>query len=59
MLEADTYIPEVFRIYQIFYYLPLKVRDKLERDKIKIVENLIQELKKANDSFVIKNVIFI
>lgn len=54
LLEADKNIPELFRIYQIVYNLPIDVQDKLERDKIKTINDLVEELKKFNDSYIIR-----
>lgn len=49
LLEADKDIPELFRIYQIVFNLPVEIRNKLEREKIKNMEELMSEVKKIND----------
>lgn len=49
LLEADKNIPELFRIYQIVFNLPAEIQNKLEREKIKTMDDLINELKKIND----------
>lgn len=51
LLEADRNMQEIFRIYQIVYSLPLEIQDKLDRKKIKNINDLIHELKIFNDSY--------
>ncbi|XP_014286326.1 uncharacterized protein [Halyomorpha halys] len=53
LLEADKDIPEAFRIYQIVCELPIDIQDGLERNKIKSINDLIQELEKFEVSCVI------
>lgn len=50
LLDADKNMGEMFRIYQIVYALPLEIQDKLDREKIKSFDDLLQELKKFNTS---------
>lgn len=47
-------MPEIFRIYEIVYNLPLNVQDRLDRDRIVSIDELIKELKNINDVYVIK-----
>lgn len=51
LLEADRNTPELFRIYQIVFNLPEEIQNKLEREKIKTIDDLINELKKINDYY--------
>lgn len=53
LLEADKNMPEIYRIYQIVYNLPLEIQDKIDREKIETIADLIRELKKFNDSYVV------
>ena len=40
LLEADKNIPELFRIYQIVFNLPVEIQNKLEREKIRTMDDL-------------------
>ena len=42
LFDADNRIPELFRIYQIVYSLPLEIQNKLERDKINTIDDLVK-----------------
>lgn len=54
LLEADKDMPEIYRVYQIVYNLPLNVQDRLDREKIETVDDVIRELNKFNESFMIQ-----
>lgn len=54
LLEADGKLPEMTRIYLIVYGLPIPLQEKLDREKILNMKDLIDELKKYDDTYKIK-----
>lgn len=50
LLIADKNIPELFRIYQIIYNLPIRIQDVLNRGEITSINSLLNELKKIDNS---------
>lgn len=53
LLEADKDMSEMYRIYQIVYNLPLEIQDKIDREKIETIADLISKLKRFNDSYTV------
>lgn len=51
LLEADKNFPELARIYQIIYGLPIPIQELLDREKIININTLIIELKKHKDVY--------
>lgn len=51
LLEADKDIPELYRVYQIVCNLPLEIQDKLHRDKIKTIDDLIEAVKLFDNGY--------
>lgn len=51
LLDADREMHEKFRIYQIVYGLPIETQNRLDRQKIKKVDDLFIELKKLTVPF--------
>lgn len=51
LLEADKNFPELARIYQIIYGLPIPIQELLDREKIRDINSLITELKKHKDIY--------
>ena len=54
MVKKKNWEWKGLRLYQIVFRTPIEVQNKLEREKIENINDLISELKKFNDSYIIK-----